>query len=442
MSRPLPFTNRDTALAILSHPSQKNIFPISYPNGQTQEEEIVVTPSYQQAVQDYLADEAEIVIEPESARQQQQGKEDGDYAGGLGELANVLAKYEIPAGMLSKLLGLRNFDRAEIIVDDSGSMREYTDALGPNGRAQSRWQEAKNRILEMMELMSYVRKAPPVHVSFLNRRQVLVFERRRFDPASGEPEESPVCFYQRVRQELESTFQLNLPNGSTPALERIRESLRNSSGKLTLFYFLGDGVPNGGQVACEEISRLLTNRPEPESNPFTFLSCTNEDKQTEWMKECEEVAPYCAELDDYEDECREVLTDQGIAFPYSYGLHLVGQLVAAFNPHDLDALDESVPLTKPTLEDLLGYRPSDAEYRYYFDNFLAAQRKLKLTPIQKKFVAKLPDLYRVFCTTQRAADIPDVAQYKTKFKSVAQNKMQQKTVLPPPEPSSECCVIL
>ena len=67
---------------------------------------------------------------------------------------------------------------------------------------------------------------------------------------------------------------------------------------------------------------MLINRPSPERSPFTFMSCTGNDDDVEWMKECEEKAPYCSEFDDYGDESREILKDQGKAFPYSFGLHL------------------------------------------------------------------------------------------------------------------------
>ena len=88
---------------------------------------------------------------------------------------------------------------------------------------------------------------------------------------------------------------------------------------------------------------------------MTFISCTNEDDQVEWMKDAEEVAPYCSESDDFQDETDEVMRDQGAALPYSRGFHLVGQLVAAMNPEDLDAMDESVPFTK------VGYHHQEEE---------------------------------------------------------------------------------
>jgi hypothetical protein len=50
----------------------------------------------------------------------------------------------------------------------------------------------------------------------------------------------------------------------------------------------------------------------------------------------------------------------------SAGFYLVCTLVAALNPTDLDALDESVPFTKKTLDNLLGRELSGEEYGHYF----------------------------------------------------------------------------
>lgn len=92
------------------------------------------------------------------------------------------------------------------------------------------------------------------------------------------------------------------------------------------------------------------------------------------MKELEEKAPYASEYDDYQDESDEVYGDQGNALPFSKGFHLVGQLVAAFNPYDLDAMDESIPLTKWALDQLLGYVSSAQDYAHYYGEFLKAQK--------------------------------------------------------------------
>ena len=255
----VPFANRDTALPVVSYPTQQNLF---------QESEIVVVPpSYTEAVQQYqtVLAEAEIVVDPTTTGSDNDGHR-------LGQLAAVLGRYEAPAGMLAKLLGLRNYDAAEIIVDDSGSMTHCTDARGMHGESLTRWQEVQLRICQMVELVAYV-KCPKIDVHFLNRSRVLQLERQRG--------ESPQAFYERVKVLLENEFR-NQPSGSTPALERIRESLQRHVGQRCLRYFMGDGVPDGGAYACRQIEQLLVTRPNPEANPFTFMSCTDHDAATEW----------------------------------------------------------------------------------------------------------------------------------------------------------------
>lgn len=81
----------------------------------------------------------------------------------------------------------------------------------------------------------------------------------------------------------------------------------------------------------------------------------------------EEKAAYCSEVDDYGDEEREVKHDQGEAFPYTKGLWILSNLVASISPDDLDALDEDVPFTKHTLDEMLGRIHSAAEYDYYWN---------------------------------------------------------------------------
>jgi len=188
---------------------------------------------------------------------------------------------------------------------------------------------------------------------------------------------------------------------------------------------MGDGVPDGGVGACREIETLIINRPSPENNPFTFMSCTNDDQAVEWMKETEEKAAYCSEFDDYNDEAREVLKDQGKAFPYSFGLHLVAQIVAAFNPHDLDAMDESVPFTRQVFENLLGYQVSPEEYRYYFKSFIEAQQNARrynntaIPRFQENFQWSLNSkkMFKQFQTAAVANDIEEVVQYKQLLKN-------------------------
>ena len=280
--------------------------------------------------------------------------------------------------------------------------------------------------MQMMELIAYIPTAPIFYTRFLNRDTVLELKRNK--------RETPQAFLVRIRSILDEEFSKRpYENDGSPALKCIRASFlrhhkRSSTGVLR--YFMTHGVPDGRDEECHKIVSLLRYRRQPERTPFTFLSCTDQDSDTEWMKLCEEVAPYCSEFDDYMDESDEILRDQGKAFPYSYGLHLVGQLVAAFCPDDLDAMDESVPFPQPALSDLLGYQLSDAEYKYYFNNFLEAQRKewSAKEEYQKEFVNKLPKLYKHFQTVKMASELVDVRNFRRRFKADAPN-----ITLPPKE---------
>ncbi len=85
------------------------------------------------------------------------------------------------------------------------------------------------------------------------------------------------------------------------------------------------------------------------------------------MKAVDSAATYVAEVDDFSDEKDEVVKNQGPALPYTRGLWILCQLVAAINPFDLDALDENLPLTKHTLDNILGRKLNPNEYQYYFE---------------------------------------------------------------------------
>lgn len=58
------------------------------------------------------------------------------------ELGAVLNKYEVPMGLMNKLMMLSEFEVMEFIVDDSGSMTLASDTVDPKtGRTSTRWQE-------------------------------------------------------------------------------------------------------------------------------------------------------------------------------------------------------------------------------------------------------------------------------------------------------------
>ena len=96
------------------------------------------------------------------------------------------------------------------------------------------------------------------------------------------------------------------------------------------------------------------------------------------------------------------------------GFHLIGQLVGAMCPDDLDAMDESVPLTKWTLDNLLGVQNTPEDYRRYFDGFKQAQAQ-RIPESRMDHIKKQHNWephFQAFLTQQVARNIPAVQQFK------------------------------
>jgi hypothetical protein len=330
------------------------------------------------------------------------------------ELGAILNKYEVPMGLMNKLMMLTEFESLEFMLDDSGSMTLQSDTKGPDGLFQTRWQEAQERLKEMVEVLAFV-PFTQIDILFLNRSDRLTLTRNNREPR---------VFLADAYRQIDHVF-IRGPSGTTPALEKIQDSLIRGAGRNIARYFFGDGVPNGGLHAQAEITKIITYRENPQGNPVTFISVTNEDAAVEWMKDAEEAAPYCSESDDFEDEAREVLRDQGAALPFSRGFHLVCQLVAAMNPDDLDAMDESVPFTKTTLDNLLGVQHNEQSYRHYFTCFTQAQ-KMRVVEIGANGRPKQSDQlkkstvwnYEDFMAAPVASQIPQVQALKEQLKRV------------------------
>jgi hypothetical protein len=297
---------------------------------------------------------------------------------------------------------LSEFHALEFIIDDSGSMLCNTDSNDPvTHKPISRWKEAQLRIKEMIEILAYV-PFPQIVVEFLNRRDRVILARQG---------RAPALFIHDANSKIDAVFARG-PAGTTPALEKLQESLINGQGRSIARYFFGDGIPNGGECAQKEIVNILMHRQNPEGNPITFISCTDETDQVEWMKDAEELIPFCSESDDFREEGLEVLRDQGVALPYTKGFHMICTLVAAMNPDDLDAMDESVPFTKNTLDNLLGIQHPEESYRYYFDCFVQAQRERKVEGPSDQLKKNVQWNYNDFLHAPMAKDIPQVQQIK------------------------------
>ncbi|KAJ1639771.1 hypothetical protein T492DRAFT_832610 [Pavlovales sp. CCMP2436] len=319
-----------------------------------------------------------------------------DFASSIGadndvidELGAIFTRLEIPLGLMNKIVQLSEMDAIHFLIDDSGSMSSIADMLGRDGRPLTRWQEVHERLIDMLELLVFVRLPDGILLDFMNGN----FMNGRAD----------ITLRRAKGQSLSSFF-----NGGTPAFKLIDESLRACPGQSVARYFFGDGEPSGGQAEIERICKLVVGRPEPQRNPLTFLSCTNEDA-------IEEIAPHCSEIDDYEDEYREIILDQGIGLPFPKEFHLICALCAANSPYDLDAMHESIPFTCETLSNLLGYRLSDADFRYYFDGFLAAQKARRRASSKLDEIKRASDWaphYAAFLTCVGADEIEAAQQLK------------------------------
>jgi hypothetical protein len=298
-------------------------------------------------------------------------------------LGAVFSKYQAPMGLMNKLMALQKFDELEFIMDDSGSMATQT-------QQGTRWTESRDRLKEMFEFLAYV-PIPPITIRFLNRPIVVSFHRNS--------NQSPQQFVRNAWRDIDNAF-ANGPSGTTPIFERLTESFKRGRGKSVSRYLFCDGEPNGGESDRAQISKLVKTRNQPQSNPLALMSCSDNDQEVEWMKELEEIAPYCSEYDDFRAEAIEVHRDQGKVFPYTKGFYMVGLLVGAMNPDDLDAMDESVPFTKWTLDNFLGVQGTEADFRRYFDGFKAAQASRQvdssMDQVKKNFRwdAAYPELLR------------------------------------------------
>lgn len=342
----------------------------------------------------------------------------------LDALSKIFAQYEIPIGLLNKLLMLHEY-ALNFKIDDSGSMMSPTDSTVKEAVSNfmkkrfedqkrnldsnmTRLEEVEDRLHLFIEILSYV-PTGRIFFSFLNRKETLVLDR------TGK---TPEQFSQFAHQELNRLF-VRPPQGGTPLYQKISSMLAQSSGK-TMHYILTDGEPSDAKT--HDVGQLVITRQNPIDNPITFLSCTDNDKQAEWMKEIEEVAPFIAELDDFNDEKEEVLHDQGPTFPFSKGFWFLCNLVAAINPDDLDALDESAPFTKGTMENLMGRALSQQEYNQYFAEHPAINSSIAVDPrsVLARYKSHFIQDYQQFCRTDIVAgNIPSVQMFREELRKEA-----------------------
>jgi hypothetical protein len=225
------------------------------------------------------------------------------------------------------------------------------------GIPMTRWQEAENRLHILVDILGFV-SFKFMTIRFLNAKNIINLSRE-----GKTIEQFKAEGHERIIQAF-STIDVKYKTPTHRVLTKAFEEAAQFPDP-TMHYLFTDGVPSDQPV--EAVAQLILMRQFPERNPLTLMSCTDEDEEVEWMKQIEESAPFTAEIDDYQDEKREVLHDQGTAFPYTRGFWIISSLVAAINPDDLDAMDENLPFSKFTLDDILGRTHTPEEYQYYFE---------------------------------------------------------------------------
>lgn len=291
----------------------------------------------------------------------------------LDKLYTVFARYEVPMGLVNKLLKLGEY-KLNFIIDDSGSMNDNSDVTFAQATSHTqkyrgtkpleakltRWQEAEDRLHILIELIGFI-PTNGIVINYLNETDHYGSPKKPMQLV--QTGKAPEDFIADAHKQISQFFTSVTPTQGTPIHTTLSKALAETK-SATMHYLFTDGEPS--DKSCEEVAKLIEFRKNPELNPITLISCSDQD--TEWMKEVEERAKFVAELDDFNSERKEVARDQGPVFPYSKGMWLMCNLVAAVCPTDLDAMDESIPLTKGTMDNLLGRKLNSMEYREYFTN--------------------------------------------------------------------------
>lgn len=326
-------------------------------------------------------------------------------------LGSVLAKYEVPIGLSRLFIDLANFDYIEFIVDDSGSMMLITDSWDINRMHQRRGDGALSKVLKMIEVLCYI-KVPKIKFRFLNynsQKVCLELDRRG---------QAPEDFFRAAKGQIEHMWTMPEWRHKTPMREALENSYREGQGKKVARYVFGDGVPSDPGNSIEEIHHLLLNRRRPEGNPTTFISCSDYyDEETKWMEELEVQVPFCSFVEDYRMELSKVLRNQGGAFPYTYGFHIVRQLVGAINPTFFENCQDGVPYTKYEFDSILGYITSTEIYRRYFDEITRTNTPDHLfSSREDRSRTRLYDrrMLQEFVKSQRSTHIKEVKEYRSK----------------------------
>jgi hypothetical protein len=204
------------------------------------------------------------------------------------ELSNYFAAYETPIGLLNKLIALCQY-KLTFIVDDSGSMLLPTDVhlkegnifvrgsapVDPNAM-MTRWQEAENRLHIFIDIVSYV-PTKGIKIVFLNNPEVI-----HLNQAGKSPQQFNAWAHNLVHTTMTTKVK---PLGSTPTYRVLTAAFAEAttSPDPILVYLFTDGEPSDRH--SDDVSEMIVKRPNPQRTPITFITCTDQTSEAQWMKD-------------------------------------------------------------------------------------------------------------------------------------------------------------
>lgn len=341
-------------------------------------------------------------------------------------LDKLFLSLEVPVGLLNKLLAMVYQETVgEVDLDDSGSMNSKMNT------GKTRWEEAIEQLRFITQVYSILRLR--LRVRGLNRYNLTSDLTKAPQHLYGVKEVSTKDkTIDQVDAEWKSYCDDLLSFGppkqlvdgaqygyGTPTHASLTQVLKDCEerGGHSSIYLIFDGCPTDAttQQMCDLL--LQRKRPKPELCPVIMIGCTDNDTDLEWASEVEEQATtsghpsYLATMDDYDQEFKEVLHDQGDFFMgfYTLGTYRICQLCAASNPYDLDALDDDYPFTRGMLNGLMGREVTYKEFDVYLDKYFNNQHRTSTErrAVQNKYSHLKDELCRMDIAS---TDIPDIAK--------------------------------
>jgi hypothetical protein len=218
---------------------------------------------------------------------------DGDGSTIIDNLSTIFSKYDTPIGLISKLLELHQY-RLNFIIDDSLSMSSPSSITGDKAfpflktmlqlqdhQKLTRWQEAQNRLHVLFDIISNI----PCHditLFFMNESSNTIVLHRGT--------KSPRDFCNEAHDRIYEMFAATRLQSGTPTFSALSRSFANAAEKAdisTMHYLLTDGEPTDFSLSA--VCDLVVNRHNPDRNPLTIITCSDDEEETAWLKQVSEL---------------------------------------------------------------------------------------------------------------------------------------------------------